>query len=227
MPFQISKRSANLGADLKATPTTVKDQILTRQAIPVANVQINDAEFGALVLNDGAPKHFWKGKRDPALSYPHLGVQSLNSTMRHCKVDLWLQDRILTLTDCTITKSRIILSPARVATWGFTIWALPNLDELILALMQTLGQPILIAVDCPTWGAQQDLPLDPDDEEETEEDEPKTGELLPRESEAGSPEHLAEIAEEQGKSSIQRQIEASEAKKAKAKKARKKKAAKA
>lgn len=224
MPFQISKRSAHLGTDLKATPTTVKEQLLTRQAIPVNNVQLSDIEFGSLVLNDGAPKHFWKGKRDPALSYPHLGVQQLNTTMRHCKVDLWLQDRILTLLDCTITKSRIVLSPNRAAVWGFTIWALPNLDELVLALMQTLGQPILIAVDCETWGAQQPLELDPEDDEEGEKDEPKTGELLPRESAPGSPEHLAEIAAEQDKSSIQRQIEASEAKKAKAKRKKKAKA---
>lgn len=218
MPFQINKRAANLGADLKCKPTTIKEEIFTRQAINVANVPLSDIEYGALVLNDGAPRHFWKGSRDPSLAYPHLGSQTLNTTMRSCKVDLWLQDRILTLLDCTITKSRIKLLAPRQAVWGFTIWALPTLDDLVLALMQTLGQPILIAVDCETWGAQQALPLDP------EQDEPKTGELLPKESAPDSPAHLAEIAEEQGKSKIQRQIEGNETKKAaKAKRPRKKK----
>lgn len=223
MPFRINKRAALLGPDLKCKPTTIKEELFTRQAIPVVNVQLSDIEYGSLVLNDGAPKHFWKGKSDPSLAYPHLGAQSLSTTMRHCKIDLWLQDRILTLKDATVTKSRIVLLRERSAVWGFTIWALPTLDELVLALMQTLGQPILIAIDCPTWGAQQELPLDEEDDEEEKDDEPKTGELLPPESRPVS--HKEDWQAAQGSSGIQRQIEASESKKkaAKAKRARKKK----
>jgi hypothetical protein len=228
MPFQIAKRAGHLGDEYRAKPTTVKEERFTRQALNVRNVRITDVEYGHLVLNDSAPKHFWKGKKEPALAYPHLGVQTLSSTMRECKVDLWLQDRILTLEDCTITKSRIVLLDRREALWAFTIQALPNLNDLTLALMQTLGQPILIAIDCPTWGAQKDLLREAaekeDDEDEDDETEPLEGELLKKESQPGSPEHLAEIAEEQGKSRMQRNIESMEEhREKKAKRARKKK----
>lgn len=211
MPLNVSKRPGHLGELLNIRPKMIREDRFARFGIPVVGVELNREEYGSqLLLNPNAVKHFWKKfkGRDPELAYPMLGTQTLSRVIRDCTVNLWLQDRIMTLTSVTLAKSRVSLLSNSVV-WGFTMQAMPQLNDLVESLLATLGQPVLIEIACPTWGAQPDLPLEEDDDDgEGEGDDDKQPDLLP----------------DTKVSSIQKQIEGAEAKK-KAR-ARKKKAAK-
>lgn len=211
MPFNLSKRPGHLGKDLKIQPKQVREDMFARFGIPLAGVELTAGEFGQLQLNDKAPKHFWRHHkgRAPEVAYSEMGAITLIRPVRECTVSVWLAARIMKMHNVSLVKSRLVLT-GNGALWGFTIQAMPQLNDLVEALIATLGQPILIEIDCPTWGAQQDLPLEEEEEDETAD---------PDEQEAAAAEAetprlpLGESDDAEGASRIQRDIERSEGKK--------------
>lgn len=201
MPLKLPKRHANLNGKLDIQPKAVGEQIHARFGIPISTT-LTPTEFGEVILNDRAEKVFWKKirARESQPSFPNLGPQTLDIPIRDCKVQLWLHDRLMTLTETNLTGSRFLLGAAQVV-WTFKAWALPTIDDSLKDLLTTFAQPILLSVDCPTWGAQHELPLEEEEEDEDDEE--------------------GEEADAPDVSNIQRQIEGNEDRAAKKKRSKK------
>lgn len=210
MPLKLPKRHGQLHGMLNIQAKVVKEETFARFGIPIFTTLTPD-EFGEVILSDRAPKVFWKKirARESQPMFPNLGAFALAMPIRQCTVSLWLHDRIMKLTDTTITGSRFVVAAANV-NWAFKLQAMPAIDDALKDLFTTFSQPILISIDCPTWGAQQELPL----EEEEDEDEKQTDGFGPEDPEGKTAEQV---------SSIEKQIAEGAAKKkrAKAKRARK------
>lgn len=193
MPLVIPKRQIDLNPNLTVKPKTIGEDHFARLAFGVQGVVLSADEFNALLLDEGAFKRFYKTPKesDPVPRYETFSHLVLNSFARS-QVLLYVSRRVMKIKDANIVKNKILLLPGH-PVWQFTIQALPDLDQSTLDLLLKLGDKGQIELECESYGAQPQLPLE-DDEEGADEDDAQ------------------EDGEDEGKSGIQRQIEGNEAK---------------
>lgn len=182
--LKLDRRTA--AALVSVNPRTQKhgNENVTALDIQLQGIPLSEDELGIVMQNDQAAKRLLIRKKgrpaEPIFGKVACMIPFMN------KVDgvtakIFLGRRLLSVTDAKLNRIRVELRQG-IMIWHVQIQCVPELDEdhpTIEALLGKLGEPIDVEIECQSYGAQPELPLEEDEDEEPGEQadiEDETGE---------------------------------------------------
>jgi hypothetical protein len=179
--LKLDRRTATL---VSVNPRNQKHgtENVTAMDIQLQGIPLSEEELGVVLQNDQAAKRLLIRKKGRPAE-PIFGKVACNipfmAKVDGVSVKLFLGRRLFAVTDAKLNRIRVELRQGIMA-WHVQIQCVPDLDEshpTIEALLSKLGDSIDFELECPSYGAQPELPLEEeeDDGEESEEDDDGEG----------------------------------------------------
>lgn len=151
---------------------------VTALDIQLKGIPLSEEELGVVIQNDQAAKRLLVRKKGRPAE-PVFGkvacIIPFMSKVDGVSAKLFLGRRLLAVTDAKLNAVKVELRQGIIA-WHVQIQCVPELDEdhpTIEALLSKLGEPIDVELECQSYCAQPDLPLEEDEDEQIDIDDNK------------------------------------------------------
>lgn len=146
---------------------------VTALDIQLEGVPLSEEELGVVLQNPKAAQRLLvrtKGRPPEPVFGKVACIIPFMAKVTGVSAKLFLGRRLLAVQDGKLNKCRVELRQGIMA-WHIQIQCVPDLDEThptMEALLSRLGDPIDLELECPSYGAQPELPFE---EEESEDDD--------------------------------------------------------
>lgn len=184
--LKLDRRTAATLVSVNPRPQKHGTENVTAMDIQLAGIPLSEEELGVVMQNDQAAKRLLIRKKgrpaEPIFGKVACMIPFMNK-VDGVSAKLFLGRRMFAVTDAKLNRIRVELRQG-IMCWHVQIQCVPELDEdhpTIEALLGKLGEPIDVELECQSYGAQPELPLEEDEDEDPEqadiEDEKDAGDV--------------------------------------------------
>lgn len=183
MGLLLPRRSYKLGNSLTVNTQHHGNEDVSAIYLPFKEGPITEEELPEITLEKRAYKLLyrkWKGRPDQAVWGRFAPVMHCPEKVKGVNATIFLGRRSLKVVDAVMASLRLEPKEGGVSFLSFTFQIVPELDEnhpMMEALFSRVNQKVDMEIECETYGAQPELPLeeeeeDPDADEGEDEDPP-------------------------------------------------------
>jgi hypothetical protein len=171
MPLKLERRECLISGGINTRIQKHGSENVTALDIPIQRVALSAEELCEVMLDKSAYRKLYKkirGRLDEPTWSKIVGRIEIVGKVQGVSVNLHLGRKVLKMPDVTLKSLYLTRNPGGVTWLGFTIQCVPDLDEnhpILEALFSKMGQAIDLALDCESYGAQPELPLEEEEEE--------------------------------------------------------------
>jgi hypothetical protein len=175
MPLKLERRSAVIGSSINTRTEKHGEEDVAALDIPLLRIGLDKDELCEVLLEKHAYKLLYntrRGRPDEPLFGKILRPFRLVDKITGANVNIFLGRRTLKLVDVNLPNVQLDRQPGGTTWLSCQVQCTPTLDESIETLLSKLNATVDVSIECESYGAQPDLPLEPDP------DEPQSAEEL-------------------------------------------------
>jgi hypothetical protein len=173
MPLVLARREIQIGNQIRVNTLKHGKENVSGLFIPMAGLALTAEELAEVMLEPKAYNYLYRklrGRPDQPIWSKLSPTIHLDGKVGNVNATLYLGRRQLKVIDGTMAKRALTCNEGGTSHLGFELQCVPELDEahpIMEALFSRASAKIDIEIECETYGAQPDLPLEqPEDTDE-------------------------------------------------------------